>query len=94
LPCRRPIVVENLALIYEAVRDFPAAAKAFDRAFALVLNSFEAKSLRARVEMEWKGDLSMMKNLLASLPPDFESFGMVALAGSTSVFSSANWMKR
>lgn len=74
-----PIIVENLALTYEAVRDFPAAAKAFDRAVALVPNSFEAKSLRARVEMEWKGDLGMMKNLLASLPPDFESFGTVAL---------------
>jgi TolB-like protein/Flp pilus assembly protein TadD len=75
-----PIIVENLALTYEAVRDFPAAAKTFDRAVALVPNSFEAKSLRARVEMEWKGDLDMMKHLLASLPPDFESFGMVALA--------------
>jgi hypothetical protein len=79
LPCRRSIIVENLALTPEAVCDFPAAAKAFDRAFALVPNSFEAKSLRARVETEWKGDLSMMKNLLASLPPDFESFGMVTL---------------
>jgi TolB-like protein len=74
-----PILVENLALTYEAVRDFPAAAKAFDRAVTLVPNSFEAKSLRARLEMEWKGDLGMMKNLLASLPPDFESFGIVAL---------------
>jgi TolB-like protein/Flp pilus assembly protein TadD len=75
-----PIVIENLALTHEAVRDFPAAAKTFDRAVALVPNSFEAKSLRARVEMEWKGDLTLMKNLLASLPADFESFGMVALA--------------
>jgi TolB-like protein/Flp pilus assembly protein TadD len=74
-----PIILENLALTYEAVRDFPAAAKTFDRAIALVSNSFEAKSLRARVEIEWKGDLGMMKNLLASLPPNFESFGMVAL---------------
>ncbi len=75
-----PIVIENLALTYQAIRDFSAAAKAFDRAIALVPNSFEAKSLRATVEIEWKGDLSMMKNLLASLPADFESFGMVALA--------------
>jgi TolB-like protein/Flp pilus assembly protein TadD len=75
-----PIIVENLALTYQAVRDFPAAAKAFDRAVALVPHSFEAKSLRAQVDMEWKGDLGIMKNLLASLPPDFESFGMVALA--------------
>ena len=75
-----PIVVENLALTYEAIRDFPAAAKTFDRAVALVPNSFEAKSLRARVDMEWKGDLKLMRELLASLPPDFESFGMVTLA--------------
>jgi TolB-like protein/Flp pilus assembly protein TadD/class 3 adenylate cyclase len=75
-----PIVIENLALTYEAVRDFAAAAKTFDRAVALVPNSFEAKSLRARVEMEWKGDLTLMRNLLTSLPPNFESFGMVALA--------------
>jgi serine/threonine-protein kinase len=75
-----PIIIENLGLTYQAVRDFAAAAKAFDRAVALVPHSFEAKSLRATVEMDWKGDLSMMKNLLASLPPDFESFGMVALA--------------
>jgi TolB-like protein/Flp pilus assembly protein TadD len=75
-----PIVLENLGLTYQAVRDFPAAAKAFDRAVALVPNSFEAKSLRANVDIESKGDLTMMKDLLASLPPDFESFGMVALA--------------
>ena len=43
-------------------------------------NSFEANRFVPNVEMEWKGDLSMMKNLLASLPPDFESFGTVALA--------------
>jgi TolB-like protein/Flp pilus assembly protein TadD len=75
-----PIIIENLGLTYQAVRDFSAAAKAFDRAVALVPNSFEAKSLRATLEMEWKGDLSMFKNLLASLPADFESFGTVALA--------------
>lgn len=75
-----PIVIENLALTYEAVRDFAAAARTFDRAIALVPNSFEAKSLRAGIDIEWKGDLTPMRNLLASLPPDFESFGMVALA--------------
>lgn len=75
-----PIVIENLALTYEAVRDFAAAATTFDRAIALVPNSFEAKSLRAGIDMEWKGDLTSMRNLLASLPPDFETFGMVALA--------------
>ena len=75
-----PNVIENLALTYEAVRDFAAAAKSFDRAIALVPNSFEAKSLRARVDMEWKGDLTLMRNLVASLPPDFESLGTVALA--------------
>lgn len=86
-----PIVIENLALTYEAVRDFAAAAREFDHAVALVPSSFEAKSLRARIDMEWKGDLSMMRNLLASLPPDFESFGMVALARFNVAFFERNF---
>ena len=86
-----PIIIENLALTYEAVRDFPAAAAAFDHAVGLVPNSFEAKSLRARLQMEWKGDLSMTKNLLASLPPEFESFGMVALERFNLCFFERNF---
>lgn len=86
-----PIIIENLALTYEAVRNFPAAAEAFDHAVALVPNSFEAKSLRARVQMEWKGDLSMTRNLLASLPPEFESFGMVALERFNLCFFERNF---
>ena len=75
-----PIIIENLGLTYAAVRDFPAAAKAFDRAVAVVPSSFEANSLRARVEADWKGDLGPMKKLLANLPADYESFGAVTLA--------------
>jgi hypothetical protein len=86
-----PIVIEDPALTYEAIRDFPATAKTFDRAVTLVPHSFEAKSLRARVEMEWKGDLTLMRTLLASLPPDFESFGMVALARFNLPFFERNF---
>jgi tetratricopeptide (TPR) repeat protein len=41
--------------------------------------------------MEWKGDLSMTKNLLASLPPEFESFGMVALERFNLCFFERNF---
>ena len=75
-----PDLLENLALTYEAVRDFPAAAKAFDRAIALVPKSFEANSLRARIDLEWTGDLGRMKKLLAMTPDDIDSFGSVTLA--------------
>ena len=75
-----PIVLENLGLTYSALRNYPAAAKAFDRAVAVVPSSFEANSLRARVDADWRGDLGPMKRVLANLPPDYESFGAVTLA--------------
>jgi tetratricopeptide (TPR) repeat protein len=89
-----PIIIENLALTYQAVRDFPAAAKAFDRAVALVPNSFEAKSLRATVEMEWKGDLSMMKIYWRAFHRISSRSARSHWPGSTSVFLSVNSMKR
>lgn len=75
-----PDLIENLALTYEAMRDYAAAAKTFDRAVSLVPKSFEANSLRARIEIEAKGDLQPMKQLLATVSPEADSFGMVTLA--------------
>ena len=75
-----PIVIENLGITYAALRDFPAAARAFDRAVQLVPTSFEANSLRAQVDIDWKGDLTAMKRLVNTLPPDSDSFGMATLA--------------
>ncbi len=73
-------LVENLGLTYQAVRDYPAAAKAFDRAIEIVPKSFEARSLRAQIDIESSGDLTKMKELLASQPNEADSFGEVTLA--------------
>lgn len=86
-----PDIIENLGLTYQAVRDYPAASKTFDRAVALIPKSFEANSLRAQVDIEWKGDLGPMKKLLANLPPDYESFGTVTLALFNVAFFERNF---
>lgn len=73
-------IIENLGLTYQAMRQYPAAARAFDRAIALVPKSFEANSLRAQVDIEWTGNLEPMKKVLSAQPNDADNFGEVTLA--------------
>jgi len=75
-----PVLWENLGTTHAALRDFPAAAKAFDRAASLAPNSTQIKILRARLEIESKGDLRPMQQLLASLPDDVDPNGTITLA--------------
>ena len=58
---------------------------------ALAPHSLVAKSLRARVETQWKADLTLLRPLLASLSLAFESFGMVALARFNLPFFERNF---
>jgi TolB-like protein/Flp pilus assembly protein TadD len=76
-----PVLWENLGTTYAALRDFPAAAEALDRAASLAPNSTQIKVLRARLEIESKGDLRPMQQLLASLPQDVDPNGTITLAG-------------
>ena len=75
-----PVLWENLGTTHAALRDFPAAAKAFDRAASLAPNSTQIKILRARLEIESKGDLRPMQQLLASLPESVDPNGTITLA--------------
>jgi TolB-like protein/predicted Zn-dependent protease len=75
-----PVLWENLGTTHAALRDFPAAAKAFDRAASLAPNSTQIKVLRARLEIELKGDLRPMQQLLASLPENVDPNGTITLA--------------
>jgi tetratricopeptide (TPR) repeat protein len=75
-----PVLFENLGTTYAALRDFPAAAKAFDRAASLAPSSIQIKVLRARLEMELKGDLRPMQELLARLPENVDPNGAITLA--------------
>jgi tetratricopeptide (TPR) repeat protein len=75
-----PVLWENLGTTHAALRDFPAAAKAFDRAASLAPHSTQIKVLRARLEIELKGDLRPMQQLLASLPETDDPNGTITLA--------------
>ena len=76
---RNPILLENFAMDYLAVRDYPAAAKILDRAVAAAPDSFTTRSLRARVEFESKGDVLPMQALLATIPENVDPNGTITL---------------
>ena len=75
-----PILLENMAMNYLAKRDYPPAAKIFDRALQAAPDTFTIRELRARIEFYAKGDLKPMQQLLASLPEDVDPNGTITLA--------------
>src|SRR5262249_51436133 len=52
-----PSLWRDLALNYQAQRNFIAAAKALDRAVVADPHSFTNRLLRARLDIDWKGDI-------------------------------------
>jgi TolB-like protein/Flp pilus assembly protein TadD len=76
---RNPILLENFAMDYLALRDYPAAARVLDRAVAASPDSFTIRALRARVEFESKGDLRPTLDLLATMPETTDPNGTITL---------------
>ena len=74
------ILWTNLAINYQSLRNFPAAASAFDRGAAADPNFFMTRCLRARLDIDWKGDTGPMERLLARLPEASDPDGKVAFA--------------
>ncbi len=75
-----PILLENMAMNYTAERDYPTAAKIFDRAIQASPDTFTIRELRARIDFYAKGDLRPMQQLLASLPESVDPNGTITLA--------------
>ena len=75
-----PILLENMAMNYLSERDYPKAAKIFDRALQAAPDTFTISELRARVDFYAKGDLTPMQRLLASLPENVDPNGTITLA--------------
>jgi len=75
-----PILLENMAMNYLAERDYPKAAKIFDRALRAAPETFTIRELRARIDFYSKGDLGPMQRLLASLPENVDPNGTITLA--------------
>jgi tetratricopeptide (TPR) repeat protein len=67
-------------LNYLAVRDYPTAAKVFDRAVALAPNDFEIRALRAWVDVYEKGDFKRFDDLLAGAQNEADTNPVAALA--------------
>src|SRR3984893_12339058 len=78
-------VLQNLGINYEAVRNYEAAEKTFDRGIELAPTSFGLHGLKAKLAIDWKGDVSVAERMLAKLPPDSDPQGM-ATEGRVGVF--------
>jgi TolB-like protein/Flp pilus assembly protein TadD len=73
-------VLQNLADNYYANRNFEAADKIFDRAIEAAPNSFGPRAEKAKLAIDWKGDLSVMEKELGEMPTDVDPDGLVTFA--------------
>ena len=70
-------VLQNLGINYEAVRNYEAAEKIYDRGIEVAPTSFGLRGLKAKLAIAWKGDVSVAERMLANVPPDFDPEGMI-----------------
>jgi TolB-like protein/Tfp pilus assembly protein PilF len=75
-------VLQNLGLNYQAVRNYEAAEKTFDRGLAVAPRdqALGLHALRAQLAIVSKGDLSVSVEGLKQLPPDFDPDGLITEA--------------
>ncbi len=73
------ILLENMGWNYLSTRNYPAAAKTFDRAVAVAPDTFTVRELRTRVEFYAEGDLEPLEKLLVSLPENVDPNGTITL---------------
>jgi TolB-like protein/Tfp pilus assembly protein PilF len=70
-------VLQNLGINYEALRNYEAAERTYDRGIELAPTAFGLRAQKAKLAIGWKGDVSVAYRMLAKLPPDFDPEGMV-----------------
>jgi TolB-like protein/Flp pilus assembly protein TadD len=73
-------VLQNLATNYAALRRYEAADKIYDRGIAASPNSFGLRGMKAKLAMEWKGDLSYAAKMLKTVPAGFDPGGLVTFS--------------
>src|SRR6266550_1995803 len=73
-------VLQNLADNYYANRNFEAADKVFDRAIEAAPKSFGPRAEKAKLAIDWKGDLSVMERELTKVQPGDDPDGLVTFA--------------
>lgn len=73
------ILLENLGSNYVATRNYPSAAKVFDRAISVAPDTFTVRELRTRIDFYTKGDLRPLEQFLGTLPESNDPNGTITL---------------
>jgi TolB-like protein/Flp pilus assembly protein TadD len=73
-------VLQNLADNYYANRKFEAAEKIFDRAIEAAPQSLGPRAEKAKLVVDWKGDLSVMEKELGQVPAGIDPDGLVTFS--------------
>jgi serine/threonine-protein kinase len=74
-----PWVLQNLALNYAAVKNYEAADKTYASGIELAPESLGLRGMKAKLALDWKGDVSAMERLVATCPPGVDPEGMVTM---------------
>ena len=70
----------NVAINHQSMRNYSSAEKAFERGIAADPNFFMNQCLRARLDIDWKGETDRMERLLNQIPENSGTDGNVTLA--------------
>jgi TolB-like protein/Tfp pilus assembly protein PilF len=73
-------VLQNLADNYYANRNFETAEKIFDRAIEAAPQSLGPRAEKAKLAVDWRGDLSVMEKELTQLPAGVDPDGLVTFS--------------
>ena len=73
-------VLQNLGINYQAVKNYEAAEKTFDRGLELATTAISLHAMKTQLAIVWKGDLDQVARALAQAPPNFDPEGMVSEA--------------
>lgn len=73
-------VLQNLALTYEATRDYAAADRMYRRAAEIAPETLPPHIRLKRLQVIWKGDLAASEAILANLPPKAQAEREVIMA--------------
>jgi tetratricopeptide (TPR) repeat protein len=75
-----PFLWNNLGTNYQALRDFPAAAKTFARGIEADPSFFPNQYMRARMEIDWNGDTTPLEELFQQTPAPPDPDGKITFA--------------
>jgi len=73
-------VIQNLAFNYIATKDYETAEKILDRGIANSPKAFGLRGVKAKFALDVKGDVSVVEEMLARVPPGTDPDGEITFA--------------